>query len=70
MIIEQTVEIPANHRLILELPLPENIPAGLARVVTTIVPDDIQYEAPTEGEAWRWDKPRFVPDSTVIINHT
>jgi hypothetical protein len=51
MVIEQTVEIPANHRLILDLPLPENIPPGPARVVATIVPEQGQHTAPGEEDA-------------------
>jgi hypothetical protein len=53
MIIEQTVEIPVNHRLILDLPLPENIPPGPARVVATIVPEHGHYAAPSEEDARR-----------------
>jgi hypothetical protein len=53
MIIEQTVEIPANHRLIPDLPLPENIPPGPARVVATIVPEHGQYATLSEEDARR-----------------
>jgi hypothetical protein len=53
MVIEQTVEIPADRRLILDLPLPENIPPGPARVVAAIVPEHGQHTAPGEEEARR-----------------
>jgi hypothetical protein len=50
MIIEQTVEIPADHRLILDLPC--SVPAGVkTRVVTTIVSEGVQYKPLTEKEA-------------------
>jgi len=38
MVIEQTVEIPANHRLVLDLNLPENLPKGEAKVKLSIKP--------------------------------
>jgi hypothetical protein len=38
MVIEQTVDIPADHQLILNLNLPENLPKGEARVKLSIKP--------------------------------
>jgi hypothetical protein len=37
-IIEQTVEIPANHRLFLKLDLPATLPDGLAGITLKIRP--------------------------------
>jgi hypothetical protein len=56
MTIEQTVEIPADRRLILDLPLPETIPAGPARVVTTIVSEGARYKTPSGEETRRQDE--------------
>ncbi|MDR2561430.1 MAG: hypothetical protein LBC63_06650 [Holophagales bacterium] len=36
--IQQTIEIPQDHRLHLDLPLPSEIPAGRAEVHVTIIP--------------------------------
>jgi hypothetical protein len=36
--IKKTFEIPADHRLLLDLPLPEDIPAGPAEIHVTITP--------------------------------
>jgi hypothetical protein len=36
--IQQTIEIPKDHRLRLDLPLPSDIPSGRAEVHVTIVP--------------------------------
>ncbi len=36
--IEKTVEIPADHRLKLELPIPDDIPAGRAEIKVTVIP--------------------------------
>jgi hypothetical protein len=38
MTIEQTVEIPANHRLFFEFLVPQEIPAGKARVEVKVIP--------------------------------
>jgi len=38
MIIEQTVEIPADHRILFEFLAPEEIPAGPARVELRVTP--------------------------------
>jgi hypothetical protein len=38
MTIEQTVEIPANHRLHLDLSLPESLPHGEATITLSIKP--------------------------------
>ena len=38
MIIEQTVEIPDSHRLVLDLNLPESLPRGEAKVKLSIKP--------------------------------
>jgi hypothetical protein len=42
MIIEQTIEIPANHRIYVDLP--SQIPAGKARIEINVVecPDEIE----------------------------
>jgi hypothetical protein len=46
MVIEQTVDIPADHRLVLDVPLPFSLPQGKARVALIVIP-----EAPLRGEA-------------------
>jgi len=38
MTIEQTIEIPANHRVFLEFQAPKEIPAGPARVELKLTP--------------------------------
>jgi hypothetical protein len=38
MIIEQTIETPADHRLRLDLPLPESLPNGQAIIKLSIKP--------------------------------
>ena len=39
MIIEQTIEIPASHRIVLELP--EELPIGKAKVELIITPETV-----------------------------
>jgi hypothetical protein len=46
MTIEQTVEIPADHRLILELP--QEIPAGKAEITLSISPKARPVKAPRQ----------------------
>jgi hypothetical protein len=40
MIIEQTVEIPTDHRLVLEMDIPDDVPAGLMGLLTFSVNTD------------------------------
>ncbi len=54
--IQQVVDIPEDHRLRLDLPLPEDIPAGRAEIRVTIVPHPEHSESapsrkPFEGLA-------------------
>jgi hypothetical protein len=39
MTIQQTVDIPLDHRLRLDLALPENVPSGRAKIEFTITPE-------------------------------
>ncbi len=48
--IEQTVEIPEDHRLKLELPIPRDIPAGRAEIKVTIIPYPEEIDEATELE--------------------
>jgi hypothetical protein len=74
MTIEQTVEIPASHRLYLDLP--GDVPIGKAKV--TIVPfaepaapqyaeviPGHPYRVPTEEEARQWREPLVKNDSRL-----
>jgi hypothetical protein len=47
MTIEQTVEIPANRRLTLDLDVPEDLPLGLAKVEVTFTPAVPRPKKPT-----------------------
>jgi hypothetical protein len=47
MTIEQTIEIPSNHRLVLDLPF--ELPIGRARVALTVIPE--KEKAANEGES-------------------
>ena len=63
MTIEQTVDIPPNHRL--ELDLPFELPVGRARVELTIIPEE--KENPAKGETafgclHRFADPSKIPD--------
>lgn len=51
--IQKTVDIPADHRLRLDLSLPREIPAGRAEIQVTIIPHPEQSAArkPFEGLA-------------------
>ena len=53
MTIEQTVEIPADHRLFIDIPL--SIPAGKAKVELTVTPESREpsKEADTDPYSWR-----------------
>ncbi|MDR2516299.1 MAG: hypothetical protein LBC88_02825 [Spirochaetaceae bacterium] len=46
MVIEQTVDIPADHRLVLDVPLPLSLPQGKVRIALTVTP-----ETPPHGAA-------------------
>ena len=52
-IIQQTINIPPNHRLRLDLPIPQDIPAGRAEIQVTIIPypKKAQDSKPFEGLA-------------------
>ncbi len=53
--IEKTVEIPADHRLELDLPVPADIPAGRAKIKVTIIPypEEIEpIEVPQPPSSW------------------
>jgi hypothetical protein len=60
MTIEQTVEIPANHRLTIEVP-PE-IPAGRAKAAITLI-----FEASTPRQAEGRDTRRATPISDGLL---
>jgi hypothetical protein len=47
MVIEQTVEIPANRRIFLDLPLA--LPAGMAKLELKVTPVSIQPKKPFDG---------------------
>jgi hypothetical protein len=54
MTIEQTVEIPADHKLALEVQLPEEIPTGKARIALVVFPNTTpEYAEPDDPYAWR-----------------
>ena len=36
--IQKIIDIPADHRLLLDLPLPKDIPVGRAEIQVTIIP--------------------------------
>ena len=46
MTIEQTIEIPADHRVFLEFLAPKEIPAGLARVELKLTPVSEKQDKP------------------------
>jgi hypothetical protein len=48
MTIQQTVDIPLDHRLQLNLELPENIPSGRANLKFTITPEQIEGDPPPQ----------------------
>jgi hypothetical protein len=50
MTIEQTVEIPADHRLVFEIP--PNIPAGRAKAALTLT-FETTVSQPEKGASWR-----------------
>jgi hypothetical protein len=68
MTIEQTVEIPADHRLVVNVP--EYIPAGTADMALTIVPrkKTVYHTAKSlKNLSGRWkDSPRFGRDGREI----
>lgn len=51
--IQKTVDIPADHRLRLDLPLPKDIPPGRAEIQVTIIPypENSVTRKPFEGLA-------------------
>jgi hypothetical protein len=58
MTIEQTVDIPANHRLHLDFELPLSLLVGKAKVKLTITPDKplVDREMEEAGEIWAWNR--------------
>lgn len=54
--IEKKVEIPENHRLVLDLTLPDDLPPGEAEVRVTIIPTATKpaQRKAFEGLAGRW----------------
>jgi hypothetical protein len=50
MTIEQTVEIPADHRLVFEIP--PNIPAGRVKAALTLTFETAEPQ-PEKGASWR-----------------
>jgi len=63
MIIEQTIEIPPNHRLVLDLPF--ELPAGRARVELTVTPEKSRTAADGKsafGCLHRFADPAKIPD--------
>jgi hypothetical protein len=77
MTIEQTIEIPADGRLHLDLPLPENHPSGRVKVEVRLIQeedvsstqyaevDGVRYKVPTEEEARRWRENAIKNDPQV-----
>jgi len=57
MIIEQTVEIPADHRLTIEVP--HEVPTGKARVVIQFPALDEAYPAVPPEEKGKMSSPTF-----------
>lgn len=43
MIIEQTIEIMPNHRLVLDLPF--ELPLGMAKIVVTVTPEEAEISS-------------------------
>jgi hypothetical protein len=68
MTIEQTVEIPADHRLVLDLP--EDVPSGTAEIEITITPRKKKSYHTAESLRQfqgRWkNSPRFGRDGVEI----
>ncbi len=67
--IQKTIEISADHRLRLDLPLPEGVPAGLAEIQVTIIPypETPQKRKPFAGLAGSLkDSPIFSRDGVEL----
>jgi hypothetical protein len=58
MTIEQTVDIPANHRLHLDFELPLSLPVGKAKVELTVTPDEPLADKKMEEarKIWAWNR--------------
>ena len=60
MVIEQTIDIPVDHRVFFEFLAPQELPAGPARLEVTVTPvheEPCGTEADTEGLAVKSDMP-------------
>ena len=68
MTIEQTVEIPSNRRLVLDLPF--ELPVGRARVELTVVPEEKKSPAVDGKSAFgclqRFADPAKIPDEKDV----
>ena len=67
--IQQTIEIPPDHRLRLDLPLSNDIPPGPAEIRITIIPHtkNVSERKPFEGLAGSLkDSPRFGTDGVEL----
>ena len=63
MTIEQTVEIPVDHRVLFEFQVPNEIPAGKARLELKVTPIDRQETISSESAVSAIDNEKSIMDS-------